>query len=250
MSYNHKHNEANGEGNRDGELHNRSWNCGAEGPTSDPAVIALRDRQRRNFLVTLMLSQGIPMLLGGDEIGRTQQGNNNAYCQDNDISYFDWSDVDGALLEFTRALIRFRHRHPVFRRRRWFQGRPIHDTQLRDIGWFTPSGHEMSEEAWRDSFARSISVFLNGEGIPSRSARGERVLDDSFLLLFSAHDAALEFVVPPSLSRYSWSVAIDTDAATVASNGDAIPLAGSTLTLPGRSVVVLQAATAVEEARS
>src|SRR5918994_759074 len=166
VSYNEKHNEANGEGNKDGTTDNRSWNCGAEGPTDDPAVNALRARQQRNFLATLLLSQGVPMLLGGDELGRTQNGNNNAWCQDNERSWFDWANADAGLLHFTERLIRFRHRHPVFCRRRWFQGRPIHGTGVSDIGWFTPGGHEMSEHDWQATFCRSLGVFLNGSAIP------------------------------------------------------------------------------------
>src|SRR5262249_36190623 len=161
-----------GEDNRDGESHNRSWNCGAEGATEDPAVLALRGRQTRNFLTTLLLSQGVPMILGGDEIGRTQRGNNNAYCQDSDISWYDWSNCDHALLRFTSRLIQLRLRHPVFCRRRWFQGRPIHGTQVSDIGWFTPAGHEMSDEDWRAGFAKSMGVFLNGGAIPTTNERG------------------------------------------------------------------------------
>ncbi|PYR61161.1 MAG: glycogen debranching enzyme GlgX, partial [Acidobacteria bacterium] len=162
VSYNDKHNEANGEENRDGESHNRSWNCGAEGPTDDPNVNALRNRQLRNFLVTLFLSQGVPMLCGGDEIGRTQQGNNNAYCQDNPISWYDWEKADSHLLRFTQQVIRMRQKHPVFCRRRWFQGQPIRGSQVSDIGWFTPGGAEMSDQDWQAGFAKSLGVFLNG----------------------------------------------------------------------------------------
>ncbi|HZD41184.1 MAG TPA: glycogen debranching protein GlgX, partial [Terriglobales bacterium] len=160
VSYNEKHNEANGEDNRDGEDHNRSWNCGAEGPAEDEAVVTLRTRQKKNFLATLLLSQGVPMLLGGDEIGRTQWGNNNSYCQDNDISWFDWGNTDSTLLEFVRRLIRLRQEHPIFRRRRWFQGRPIHGSDINDIGWFRPDGEEMSDEDWKAGFAKSLALFL------------------------------------------------------------------------------------------
>jgi len=239
VSYNEAHNEANGEDNRDGERHNRSWNCGHEGPTDDGEIVALRARQQRNFLATLMLSQGIPMLLGGDELGRTQQGNNNAYCQDNDLSYFDWEHVDDALLAFSRALVQFRHRHPVFRRRRWFQGLPIHDTGLRDIGWFSPSGDEMRDEAWNDASARSIAVFLNGAGIPSRSVRGERVTDDSFLLLFNAHDGPVTFTIPDVMASWPWTVAIDTCAGAVNADPATAPPFTSPSAACGRSIVVL-----------
>ena len=163
VSYNEKHNEANGEDNRDGESHNRSWNCGVEGPTDDPGrARAARAGSSATSSTTLLLSQGVPMLLGGDEIGRTQRGNNNAYCQDNEISWYDWEHADEELLQFTRRLIRLRHRHPVFCRRRWFQGRPIHGTEVSDIGWFTPGGDEMTEEDWQAGFAKSLGVFLNG----------------------------------------------------------------------------------------
>jgi isoamylase len=213
VSYNEKHNEANREENRDGESHNRSWNCGAEGPTDNPDVTALRARQQRNFLSTLMLSQGVPMLLGGDEIGRSQQGNNNGYCQDNEISWYDWGNADEKLLQFTQRLIRFRHRHPVFCRRRWFQGRPIHGSQVSDIGWFTPNGGEMSDEDWGAGFAKSLGVFLNGQGIPTPNERGERVLDDSFYMMFNAHHEAVEFKLPEAKWGARWVEIVDTNAA-------------------------------------
>jgi isoamylase len=157
VSYNEKHNEANGEDNRDGENDNRSWNCGVEGPTDDPAILALRARQVRNFLATLFLSQGIPMLLMGDELGRTQHGNNNAYCQDNDLSYVQWATADAELIDFTARLIQLRRQHPVFQQRGWFQGRPIHGTGMSDIGWFTPAGTEMTEPEWQSGFAWACS---------------------------------------------------------------------------------------------
>ena len=165
VSYNEKHNEANGENNNDGESHNRSWNCGAEGPTDDPGVNALRARQQRNILTTLFLSQGIPMLLGGDEIGRTQRGNNNAYCQDNEISWFDWEHVDEELLEFTRRLIHLQAGHPAFRRRRWFKGRPVRGAGVGDIAWFRPDGEEMVDEDWQQTHTKSFAVFLNGDAL-------------------------------------------------------------------------------------
>jgi isoamylase len=210
VSYNEKHNEANGEDNRDGESHNRSWNCGAEGPTDDPAINALRARQARNLLATLMLSQGVPMLLGGDEVGRTQQGNNNAYCQDSEISWYDWANADQNLLQFTRQLIRLRRRHPVFCRRRWFQGRPIHGTDVSDIGWFTPAGNEMSEDDWRAGFAKSLGVFLNGRAIPTPDERGERIYDESFYVIFNGHHTALEFALPDERWGTSWVTVFDT----------------------------------------
>jgi isoamylase len=210
VSYNDKHNDANGEGNRDGESHNRSWNCGEEGPSEKLEVVELRRRQVRNFLTTLFLSQGVPMVLGGDEMGRTQRGNNNAYCQDSEISWYDWSAVDEALLQFTRRLIAFRQRHPVFCRRRWFQGRPIHGTGVGDIGWFTPAGKEMSEQDWRAGFAKSLGVFLNGEAIPTPDERGQRVTDESFYIMFNAHHEAVRFMLPDSPWGARWGEVLDT----------------------------------------
>jgi isoamylase len=210
VSYNDKHNEANGEDNHDGESHNRSWNCGEEGPSQNPEINRLRYRQVRNFLTTLFLSQGVPMLLGGDELGRSQRGNNNGYCQDNDISWYDWEKVDRHLLQFTKRLIQLRHQHPVFCRRRWFQGRPIHGTQVSDIGWFTPQGKEMSEEDWRVGFAKSLGVFLNGRAIPTPNERGERIWDESFYVMFNAGHEALEFNTPEEKWGTRWVVVLDT----------------------------------------
>ncbi len=213
VSYNDKHNEANGEGNRDGESHNRSWNCGAEGPTDDPEIRALRRRQQRNFLATMFLSQGVPMILGGDEMGRTQGGNNNAYCQDNEISWIDWSlkEENADLVALTTRLAEFRRDHPVFHRRRFFQGRPIHGETVTDIGWFAHDGSEMSEEDWESGFAKSVGVFLNGEAIPDPDPRGEKVTDDSFLLLFNAHYEPLPFTIPSRDWGDHWVVVLDTD---------------------------------------
>jgi isoamylase len=210
VSYNDKHNEANGEENRDGESHNRSWNCGAEGPTDNAEILRLRARQQRNFLATLMLSQGVPMLLGGDEIGRTQQGNNNGYCQDNEISWFDWEHADQGLLQYTRRLIRLRHRHPVFCRRRWFHGRPIRGGDVSDIGWFTPGGALMSEDDWRAGFAKSLGVFLNGRAIPTPDERGEQIVDDSFYVMLNAHHEALDFHLPARAWGEHWTEVLDT----------------------------------------
>lgn len=212
VSYNDKHNEANGEDNRDGESHNRSWNCGVEGETDDPEVLQLREQQRRNFLATLMLSQGIPMLLGGDEIGRTQKGNNNAYCQDSEISWFNWDLVQGNedLLDFTRELIYFRRQHPVFRRRKWFQGRAIHGASVSDITWFNLDGTQMTDEQWEVGYAKAIGVFLDGNQIPSPGPRGERISDDRFLLFFNAHYETVEFALPPEFQEKEWEVVIDT----------------------------------------
>jgi glycogen operon protein len=210
VSHNDKHNEVNGEDNRDGENHNRSWNCGEEGPTENPEILALRYKQRLNFLATLFLSQGIPMLLGGDEMGRTQQGNNNAYCQDNEISWFDWGRREEDLLEFTSRLIRFQHDHPVFRKKGWFLGRPIHGSGVDDIAWFTPGGYEMAEEHWGEGLSKSMAVFLNGEGIRHRNPCGEKVVDDCFLVLFNAHYEAIHFVLPGAKWGKAWKKLIDT----------------------------------------
>ncbi len=242
VSYNDKHNEANLDNNTDGESNNRSWNCGVEGETDDPGVLALRGRQRRNFLATLFLSQGVPMLLHGDEIGRTQRGNNNGYCQDNELTWMDWTAVDADLLEFTRRVSALRHEHPVFRRRRFFDGRPVRrrgqDT-LPDIQWFAPDGTEMTEEDWESGFGRSIAVYLNGGGIPSTDARGERVTDDSFYLCFSAHDEPIEFTVPGPEYAQSWQVEIDTMEPP---KDDGVSVApGAVISVGPRALVVLRA---------
>ena len=213
VSYNEKHNEANGEENRDGESHNRSWNCGAEGPTDDPGVNRLRARQQRNFLATLLLSQGIPMLLGGDESGRTQRGNNNAYCQDNGTSWFDWEHVDVDLLEFTRRVIAIRRDHYIFRRRRWFQGRSLRGAGVADIVWYRPDGSTMTDEDWQSGFAKSLGVFLSGLNIPSRGRRGERHEDDDFYLVLNAHDDAVRFTLPTGGRVRGWRRMVDTDDA-------------------------------------
>jgi isoamylase len=236
VSYNEKHNEANGEGNNDGEGHNRSWNCGAEGPTDDPAVNRLRARQQRNFLTTLLLSQGIAMLLGGDELGRTQEGNNNAYCQDNEVSWFDWDQADDELLEFTRRLIRIQAEHPVFRRRGWFKGRPVRGAGVSDIAWFRPDGEEMSDQDWGEAHAKSFAVFLNGDALRELDDDGCPVRDDSFLLLFNAHDEPLNFRMPAASFGKSWSVLIDTAADWGAQPCSAA--AGEHIDVAARSMVV------------
>ncbi|MBP2473217.1 glycogen operon protein [Crossiella equi] len=244
VSYNDKHNEANGEDGRDGHDDNRSWNCGAEGPTDDEAVLALRARQRRNFLATLFLAQGVPMLSHGDELGRTQGGNNNVYCQDNEIAWMDWDlvETNRDLLEFTRATAKLRAAHPVFRRRRFFQGRPIRSgDQLRDIAWFTPGGVEMTEQDWESGFGRCIMVFLNGSALSDRDERGEPVTDDSFLLCFNAHDGELELTVPDSGYGREWAVVLDTATGDVGpeANGRVVQ-GGETIKVTDRSLLVLQ----------
>ena len=214
VSYNEKHNEANGEGNRDGESHNRSWNCGAEGDSDAAEVLALRRRQQRNFLATLFLSQGVPMLVGGDELGRTQRGNNNAYCQDNELSWFDWEHADAELLEFTRRLAALRRRHPGFRRRGWFHGRPVRrgaGAALPDIAWFAPDGTEMTDEQWDSELSRSLQVFLDGHGITVPDERGEPILDDTFLIVFHAAPEPRKIKLPDAVWGKAWCRVMDTE---------------------------------------
>jgi isoamylase len=242
VSYNEKHNEANGEENRDGESHNRSWNLGAEGPTDDPEINATRARQTRNVLATLFLSQGVPMLLGGDEMGRTQGGNNNAYCQDSEISWFDWEHVDETLLEFTRRLIAFRAEHPVFHRRGWFKGRPIRGKGVTDIAWLKPDGSDMSAEDWGQWFAKSFAVFLFGEGLLSYDERGRPERDDSFLLLFNAHTDVVQFTLPGEPFGRHWAVALDTVEDHIPDKPDVTHEAGAKLDRPGLSLLVLRRA--------
>ncbi len=237
-SYNEKHNEANGEGNADGESHNRSWNCGEEGPTGDPEVLELRARQRRNLLATLFLSQGIPMLLGGDEMGRTQQGNNNAYCQDNELSWFDWESMDGPMVNFTSRLIALRKEHPIFRRRRWFHGRALHGKDVVDVAWFRPDGTEMEDADWESGFAKSMGVYLNGDEIHSTDSLGARIVDDSFLVVFNAHHENEGFTLPPEGFGPAWVKVIDT--ADSLSEGDQFK-AGEVFEVTGRSLVLLRA---------
>jgi glycogen operon protein len=261
VSYNEKHNEANGESNRDGESHNRSWNCGVEGPTDDPAVRTLRARQQRNLLTTLLLSQGVPMIAHGDELGRTQDGNNNAYCQDNDLAWVDWDldDDSGVLLGFTQRLVRLRHNHPVFRRRRFFAGSADHggESELGDVAWFTPDGDHMQDGSWRNGLSRTVMVFLNGSAIPESDRRGTRIVDDSFLVIFNAHAESISFTIPDESYGFEWFIEVDTaseEPAAHAAAGDQDPstaaaalVAATTVIEPdtqfaveGRSVVVLR----------
>ncbi|MFI2238575.1 glycogen debranching protein GlgX [Streptomyces chrestomyceticus] len=298
VSYDNKHNEANGEDNQDGENFNRSWNCGAEGPTDDPTVQELRARQMRNFIATLLLSQGVPMLSHGDEFGRTQNGNNNAYCQDNELAWVRWPgaggsgseagedvpDTDGSgatadsgaapadgipagspadisdpdlqeqreqaavreedreMLAFVRQMVWLRRDHPVFRRRRFFHGRPMEGThdELSDIAWFTAEGEEMRQRDWQAAHAKSLTVFLNGSAITEPGPRGERITDDSFLLMFNAHGDDREFTVPVDHGR-QWQAVVDTAHPEVVADGGGLKAqAGDQLTLPGRSMMVLQ----------
>ncbi|WP_405135902.1 glycogen debranching protein GlgX [Nocardia sp. NBC_01388] len=243
VSYNEKHNDANGEGDRDGETYNRSCNYGVEGPTDDPEIQAVRARQQRNLLATLLLSQGTPMLLHGDELGRTQSGNNNAYCQDSPLSWMDWSlmHTNNDLLEFTRRAVAVRTAHPVFRRRRFFDGRPAttHD-HPDDIAWFTPAGAEMTDADWETGFGRSLTVFLNGDGIREPGPHGERISDDSFLLCFNAHDAAIDFTLPPAEHGTAWSMELDCSTPTGSPASDTAYYASATLPVPARCLLVLR----------
>ncbi|MBW4679153.1 MAG: glycogen debranching protein GlgX [Microcoleus vaginatus WJT46-NPBG5] len=242
VSYNEKHNDANGEGNNDGESHNRSWNCGAEGETDDPQILQLREQQKRNFLVTLMLSQGIPMIVYGDEMERTQKGNNNGYCQDNEISWVNWDfPQDKAdLLDFTRQLIFFRRKHPVFRRRKWFQGRPIYGKTISDLGWYNPDGTEMTEEEWSVGHAKAVGMFLNGEEIPRVGPQGQRIMDESFLILFNAHWELIEFQLPTEMQDRQWDLVIDTKEPHFIEPGSILYTADKTVPVTGRSLVVLR----------
>jgi glycogen operon protein len=240
VSYNEKHNEANGEHNRDGESHNRSWNCGVEGPTDDPEVLALRARQRRNFLVTLMVAQGVPMLSHGDELGRTQHGNNNGYCHDSPLTWVDWENVDEQMLEFVRRLTAFRSAHRVFRRRRFFTGKPVRreaGTPLPDVQWFTFDARPMTMEDWGTDFGRSVALFLNGEAINERSPRGEVHLDDSFMLCLNASEIMLEFILPAQEFGEKWQVEFDT--AEPHRTEPVVVAAGGKIPVPERSLVVL-----------
>jgi isoamylase len=241
VSYNDKHNEANKENNQDGTNDNRSWNMGAEGPTDDPAIVTARERQKRNFLATLFLSQGTPMLLGGDEMGRTQGGNNNAWCQDNEISWFDW-EVDEAgerLLDFTRRLIALRHEHPVFRRRQFLHGTEEEGSGLPDAWWFRPDGRRMTKRDWEG--AHVVGMFLNGEEIAAPDDQGRRVVDDSFLLVFNGSQDDVEFKLPPTRFGRRWTVVLRTDDPDAAP-GAVQASAGEVLSLPELSLMVLQRA--------
>jgi glycogen operon protein len=211
VSYNDKHNEANQENNADGESHNRSWNCGAEGATHNKSVLALRAKQKRNLLATLLLSQGVPMICAGDEISRTQRGNNNAYCQDNKVSWVDWNlgDAQLELLEFVKQLIQVRAAHPVLRRRQFFQGRPLRGSGVKDVYWLEPSGDEMNDDAWNSGFVRSLGMLLPGDQIDELDERGHRIIDDTFLLLLNAHHEPIDFQLP-SHADGDWQIVFDT----------------------------------------
>ena len=214
VSYNDKHNEANGEENRDGANDNNSWNMGAEGPTDDPAILELRERQKRNFLATLLLSQGVPMISGGSEIDRDQHGNNNAYCQDNELSWYDWNLDDRrlALLDFTRKLIALRKEHPNFHRRKFYQDRSIWKSEAKDVSWLRPDGQEMTEEEWGQGWVRCLGLLQNGETLNDTDANGEPLVDDTFLLMLNCHHEAIQFYLPASPKQKQWEVLVDTDS--------------------------------------
>jgi isoamylase len=239
VSYNDKHNEANGEDNRDGHNHNLSWNCGVEGETDDAEVLALRERQKRNFLATLFLSQGVPMLLAGDEMGRTQHGNNNAYAQDNEMSWLDWQMTPerSALLAFTQKLAALRREHPTFRRRDFFAGREVGEG-LKDLIWLRPDGLEMTEAEWATDFARCLGTYLPGIALAGDDARGHPLADDDFLLLFNAHHEDMDFLIP-DIGAEPWQVVIDTSAEGGTPGAPAIQ-PGESYTMKCRAMAVLQ----------
>jgi isoamylase len=237
-AYNEKHNEANGENNQDGESHNRSWNCGAEGPTDDPEVNALRSHMRRNLMATLLLSQGIPMILGGDEFGRSQGGNNNAYCQDNEISWFNWEEQDTVLLEFTRHLLEFRQKHPVFHRPNFFQGRAIIGHELGDLAWFRNDGAEMEDEDWGAGL-KTVAVFLNGDAMGAFDQRGEPITDASFLMCLNAHSEPVDFTIPPHLGEV-WEKVVDTFHPVPFDEEKVVIKGGDSILVPFRTIVVFQ----------
>ena len=238
VSYNEKHNEANLEDGQDGESHNRSWNHGVEGPTDDPAIRALRDRQRRNLMTTLMLSQGVPMIVGGDELGQSHQGNNNVYCQDNELSWYPWHDVDEEFVRWCRRVIAFRTAHPVFRRRRWFQGRQIRG--IEDLAWFRPDGGEMTDDDWATGYARAVGVFVNGQSIPTTDAYGEKIIADTFLLLFNAGEDPLTWKIPGPTWGRRWTVDLDTANPRVGERRKVAARAGDDLYVLDRSMMVLR----------
>lgn len=238
VSYNEKHNEANKDENRDGPSNLLSWNCGAEGPTKDENILKLRERQKRNFLTTLILSQGAPMMLSGDEVGRTQQGNNNGYCQDNEISWLHWETIDQDLLAFTQKLIAFRRNHPAFKRTRWFEGSPLHGSGGRDIEWFNLEGKIMTQEDWEKGYVKSLGIFLNGKTIPNANPRGEAVKDDySFYIIFNAEADAQDFILPSSEWGEKWMKELDTAEGFMENRQMYKPQ--DQIKVEGRSIVVL-----------
>jgi isoamylase len=240
VSYNQKHNEANKENNRDGESHNRSWNCGVEGETDDMSIIKLRKRQVRNFLTTLFLSQGIPMLLAGDEMYRTQKGNNNTYCHDNELTWIDWENKDDELIEFVSGLIRLRLKHPVFCRTKWFRDEHLKGKKIKDIEWLLPEGETMTEEHWNTSNAKSVGIFLAGEGIHSRDQQGNLITDDSFYLMFNASDAMVLFTLPGKNYGNPWKKVVDTFEGYISDEGMGRFTANANILVGPRSVMLLR----------
>lgn len=242
VSYNGKHNEADQEGNRDGTDNNNSWNCGVEGATEEPEVQRLRLKQRRNLISTLLLSQGLPMIVGGDEFGRTQHGNNNAYCQDNEVSWINWpaiADEDRSFLEFVKFLIRLRKEHIVFHRARFLHARHIRGTEIQDISWFNPDGSEMSNGDWDDGLRRDLGVLIRGEaGEYHLTAQGEPQPDDSFFMIFNAHHEPVKWTLPALSVGRNWSLLVDTNADNATANTETFE-DGSPYTVPERSLIVM-----------
>jgi glycogen operon protein len=240
VSYNDKHNEGNGEGNRDGHDHNLSWNCGAEGPSDDPAIQDLRERQKRNFLATLLVSQGVPMLCAGDEIGRTQRGNNNAYCHDGELTWLDWNldRTRRELLQFTSRLLTLRRHHPVLRRQQFFHGRKLRGSEVKDLSWFRPDGKEMTDEDWT-VYTRCLGLRLAGDAIEDIDAEGRRVAGDTLLVLVNAHHEPLEFVLPGHQRGVRWELMVDTRAADAPRRSTAAR-AGSSYSLESRSFALFR----------
>jgi len=252
VSYNNKHNEANGENNNDGDNNNNSWNGGVEGPTDDAEILALRRRQRRNFLATLFLSQGVPMMLAGDEFARSRGGNNNAYCQDSPLSWLAWErDAESRQLhDFTARLICLRRQHPIFRRPKFFQGRKIHGSDIKDIMWFTPQGCEMTPEEWRYDYVRALGMMLSGDAMDVRDAHGEPIRDDTFLLLLNAHYEPMDFLLPGE-QDVRWELIVDTENETGCAEPDCVLHAGAKLDLLDRSLCLLRLRTgSADHARS
>lgn len=241
-AYNEKHNQANGESNRDGTDDNFSWNCGVEGPTDDPDIIELRDRQKRNMLATLVFSQGVPMICGGDEISRTQRGNNNAYCQDNELSWFNWklNRRDHELLAFTRRLISLRREHAVLRRRQFFQGRHIRGSAVKDLAWFRPDGKEMTDEDWNQGHVRSLGLRLAGDAIEEVDEKGRPILDDTLLVLLNAHHEPVPFTLPAHKRSIRWQIILDTAAPKHGKKSHSLQRGGTPYNLHARSLAILR----------
>jgi isoamylase len=238
VSYNQKHNEANKNDNKDGEDDNQSWNCGVEGPTDDQAINALRAQQKRNFLTTLFISQGVPMLKAGDEIGHSKKGNNNSYCQDNEISWLNWEKADASLLEFTQQLINLRRDHPVFSRRNWFKGENKTESGLKDVEWLFPDGSEIKEEDHNDTMARCVAMFFNGAELDIIGDGGKTVKDDNFYILFNPEQGPVPFTLPPDKFGDNWIEVINTTRNDLTPEGTSYK-PGDKITVEGRSIIVL-----------